>query len=230
MKKREKTSQFFWKIWEYVLIIWHIIFILNIIISLITENVLGIITSIILIIASWILSFIFVVVEDKKNKKYQKKHTKQIKIENTFLGTCIFEEKPNEYFIRLIEYNKEIKFGTYSPKILYKGNNTKIYKALEELEKIYKDADDILDEIYTEALNICQVWKETGVNNSIIDFDYIKKYCKVSQIKIENDEKEIIIYITSYIYNEEDKILLGDHDLVAEINCNTNEIDIKLEG
>lgn len=228
--KRETISRLFWKIWEWIVIGCHIIFILGLIGLYIGDSSLFK-RGLILVIISWIITGALVSLEDVMKKKYVNKHKKQFKVDNSFFGTCIFEQKTDEFYMELVESTNKMRFGSYRPEIWYTGNDRLIPKALENLEHIYIDASNILEQIYVAIFDQCKTWNEVDTDGIPVDLEFVKKYCSVSKIDMEaEDEKNITIRLTTYLVDPKSGPLLGDHNIVMEIDCNTSEISFNLEG
>ena len=228
--KFEKMSDIFWKIWGCIVIICHIIFIFSLIGSFIgcssRYNV-----WLVLMIFSWILSGLFATIEDELERIYDRKHTEQFKIENSFLGECVFEKKQDGIFMELVDAKKKRRFGAHSVDIKYRGNKEFIQNALEKLEELFERADNILEQIYEAAFEQCQIWEEVDAYGIPIDNDFVRKFCSLGEIIVTaKDNKNISIKFISTVLDQKGNLLLGDHDIVMEIDCNTEEISFGFEG
>lgn len=224
--KWRKKSKIFWKIWAYVVLICHII----IFFSMISGKV-GVYAGLFLMVLTWIITGGLATLEDELERKYDYKNKKQFKVDNPFFGTCLFEQKPEEFYMKLVESTNKMRFGTHSPEIRYRGNDTFIPKALEKLEELFGKADNILEQIYEAAFEQCLDWEEVDADGIPVDLEFVKKFCSLGQIiVIAEDNENISIRLISNVLDQKGNLLLGDHDIVMEFDCNTEEISFNLEG
>lgn len=228
--KRKSISDLFWKIWGWIVVGCHIIFVLGLI-GLFVGDSSGYKRGLILMILSWIITGAIANLEDEMQRKYDNKHKKQFKVDNSFLGSCLFEQKPEELDMKLVESTNKIRFGSHSPEIRYRGNDTFIPKALENLEHIYEDVSNILEQIYIAILEQCEIWEEVDADGIPVDLEFVKKYSSVESIEMKaEDEKNITIRLITSLTDQNGEPLLGYHDIVMEFDANSGEVSFNFEG
>jgi len=129
----------------------------------------------------------------------------------------------------LISEGLNIKFGKFNPSIeisIYKEEYNYLY--LEALRYIYENQDEILDNYYKEAVEVCNDWgvyDEDG-NSITITYEYASEDFKISEISLYSyKNKEVMAMLWGYPSSD----LLGGHGLDVSINCTTKEIKYLLQ-
>ena len=103
--------------------------------------------------------------------------------------------------------------------------------ALDELWKVYRDSDRILEQVYPAAVAQCNDWDETDLDGNEITIEYIKKYYSLEGISVsDNGSDNVCIMLEGCIEDENGEIMLGYHSFVTEIDCSTGEISYDLWG
>ena len=129
--------------------------------------------------------------------------------------------KKKEYKICLKSYFK----GEIKVEEAYVGT------ALDELEKLFVNADAILEQIYPAAMEQCNDWDEEDFEGNTISLEYIRKYYELRYISITYAVGYgIYADLIGSVSDENGGELLGDHDFVAEYECKTGEISFDLWG
>lgn len=163
--------------------------------------------------------------------KKRKKNILKISVENGFFGPCIFEKEENKSLVNLVDGIGKTKFGRYEVTVEIEVDEDSVIMALAELEKLYRNADAILEKIYPEAMEQCNDWEEEDALGNPISLDYIKKYYELTDISVAGDiEDGFYITLIGSVGDEDGGELLGDHSFVAEVECSTGEITYDLWG
>ncbi|MBQ4523255.1 MAG: hypothetical protein IJA10_09930 [Lachnospiraceae bacterium] len=167
----------------------------------------------------------------EKTKEYREKYVSEIPVNHSFFGSCVFEKDRNKEAVTLVEGIKETNYGPYMVDVEMEVQEDAISLALAELEKVYRNCDDILNQIYEAAKEQCNDWDEEDADGNPIDLEYIKKYYSLSFISVyDNTNGSISIILDGSVGDENGGELLGYHSFVANINCKTNQISYGLWG
>ncbi len=155
----------------------------------------------------------------------------KINVQNSFFGPCVFEKEEGKTVVNLVEGTEGKHFGRYDVKVEIEVDENYVEEALNELEKLFLDADAILEKIYPAAMEQCNDWEEENLEGNTISLEYVKKYYDLSYISVTHvDNYGIYIELIGSVADENGGELLGDHDFVAEIECKTGETTFDLWG
>jgi hypothetical protein len=163
--------------------------------------------------------------------KKKKKNVSKIQVANSFFGTCVFEKEEGKNVVNLVEGIEGKTFGRYAVQVEIKVEEAYVGTALDELEKLFTNAEAILEQIYPAAMEQCNDWDEEDFEGNTISLEYIRKYYELRDISITYAAGYgIYADLIGSVADENGGELLGDHDFVAEYECKTGEISFDLWG
>ena len=167
----------------------------------------------------------------ERSKEYREQFVSHFNVENPFFGECVFEKDVNKNFVRLVQGITKTKFGPYIVMADIEVSEECVTLALEELAKIYQNAEEILNPIYQEAMKYCNEWDETDEEGNPIDLNYIREHYNLNGIAVSDKEDgSIFVVLDGSIVADNGVELLGYHSFVTEIDCSTGEITYDIWG
>lgn len=174
--------------------------------------------------------------KEQELKEYREKYVTGFVVEDKNFGNLVFEKDSNKNLFRFIRGDiMQMPFGKYDycdVDMEIDGNEDMLYRALDDLAKVYSEHEKYMNDLYYETVDTCYDWDERDSKGNPIDRDYVEKYFSLFAVSLTTYEDEVTVSLCGTLLNDDDEgmELLGCHIVEADINCTKNEVTYNLVG
>lgn len=155
-----------------------------------------------------------------------------VTIDDKTFGKCVFEKDADINSFRLIDCTSDLSFGSYeSPEINIEIEENKITQALAGLAHVYDNHEKFITKFHIGVKEFCDEWEETDSNGQPVTLELVKKNADIYSISVDESYQGILtVSLRGGIVDDTGNDRLGCHTVIAEINCETDEVEYDLEG
>lgn len=176
----------------------------------------------------WVMvTAIVLIVQQRDSIFVKKKVYEEVVIEDLRFGTLKCMKEMNNQDSDLKCHTLNLHFGKYNPEIEIRNyivENKELF--FTGLAYVYDNQNEIINNLYAEAMDYCTNWGECDENGNPITYEYVRDNFYIGHMIIAIDDGDILITIRGWVGDG----LLGDHNINACINCTKNNVDYSLEG
>ncbi|MCI8464282.1 MAG: hypothetical protein HFI63_00245 [Lachnospiraceae bacterium] len=153
-------------------------------------------------------------------------------VEHERFGNCVFERGKDGDLVRLVEGISRIPFGKYEDVELdMEVPEGRIGEAFQCLGHVYDGQEKFINKFYEGIRSFCEEWEETDSRGNDITMETVEKNGSLFRIQVrESWRGNLIVALRGMMSDDAGKDLLGCHSVIAEINCETDEVEYDLEG
>lgn len=174
--------------------------------------------------------------KEQELKEYREKYITEFVVTDKKFGKLEFEKDSNKNSFRFINGDiQNIPFGEHGVMdidIEIDGGEDMLYRALDDLAKVYSEQEKYMNDLYDDVVDSCYNWDERDSKGNPIDLTYVKKYFSLEGVALTTFKGEVTVSLYGTLLNDDENgmELLGCHVIEADINCTKDEVTYDLVG